>query len=423
MRKENVKEFSWVLLSPIISITGSLVLVRLLTEHLNPSEYGLLALGMTITQLINQVVMGGLVNGISRYYSVAVEYNDVKNYIKAIRKLVFIAAMVVMSIGVIIVVVLIYLELKEWFWLAIAALLFSIVSGYNSALNGIQSAARQRSVVTLHSALDSFLKIGMMFLAFNYIGVSSASVVIAYMASMLIVCVSQSFFIKKIINKEQESIKINKINNWEEKIWAFGVPFTSWGIFTWLQLSSDRWALQTFGVTSDVGKYTVLYQLGYMPITIATGIVMSFLGPILYQYSGDATDNSRNKKTNRIAWNLSLLSIVLAILGFLITAVINEEIVAIFVAEEYRDCSKYLQWIVLAGGLFSAGQILALKLMSDMKPQLMTKAKIITAIIGCTLNVIGTIAAGMQGVIIAQLIFASVYLIWMMLLAKSKETK
>jgi O-antigen/teichoic acid export membrane protein len=159
-----------------------------------------------------------------------------------------------------------------------------------------------------------------------------------------------------------------------------------------------------------------------MPITIATGMAMTFLGPILYQYAGDATDNSRNKKTNRIAWRLSFLSVALAILGFLITALIHEEVFTIFVAEEFRDCSKYLPWIVLAGGLFASGQMLALKLMSDMKPEIMTKAKIITAIIGFTLNLVGAIVAGMQGVIIAQLIFASVYLIWMMLLANSSAT-
>ena len=58
------KEGSWILSGQISSVIGSLVLVRVLTEYLEPSEYGYLALGLTFASLVNQLVMVGLIAGI-----------------------------------------------------------------------------------------------------------------------------------------------------------------------------------------------------------------------------------------------------------------------------------------------------------------------------------------------------------------------
>ena len=62
---------------------SALVLVRVLTEFLDPVQYGEVALGLTLTGLVNQVVMGGLGNGISRFYTIAAEKNAFGDYLAA----------------------------------------------------------------------------------------------------------------------------------------------------------------------------------------------------------------------------------------------------------------------------------------------------------------------------------------------------
>jgi len=63
----------WILGGQVAAVIGALVLVRVLTEYLEPEQYGQLTLGLTIAALVNQVVMGGLTAGISRFYSIAAE--------------------------------------------------------------------------------------------------------------------------------------------------------------------------------------------------------------------------------------------------------------------------------------------------------------------------------------------------------------
>ena len=61
------REGSWVILGQIASVAGALALVRVLTTYLDPVQFGELALGLTISGLVNQVVMGGISAGIGRF--------------------------------------------------------------------------------------------------------------------------------------------------------------------------------------------------------------------------------------------------------------------------------------------------------------------------------------------------------------------
>ena len=77
--------------------------------------------------------------------------------------------------------------------------------------------------------------------------------------------------------------------------------------------------------------------------------------------------------------------------------------------------------MVRAGGLFAAGQMLALRLMSDMQTSLMTSAKIWTALLGLVLNLYGASVAGARGVVFSLVFVSGVYLMWMLFLAKDYQ--
>ena len=139
------KEGWWIVLGQIVTVMGMLALVRVLTEYLSPDEYGQLTLGLTIAGLVNQVVMGGINNGIGRYYSISAEKGDLWGYLRASGQLLGYATIVVVIISVVLLSSLFVTNYSHWIGLAIAVLVFSILSGYNSALSGVQNAARQRA--------------------------------------------------------------------------------------------------------------------------------------------------------------------------------------------------------------------------------------------------------------------------------------
>lgn len=414
--KRLAKEGGWIVIGQVAAVAGALVLVRVLTEHLAPAQYGQLALGLTVAGLVNQIVMGGIGAGISRFYSIAAEKEDLGGYLQATRYLLAYATAAVLAIGMILVASLYWLGYSQWIGLAAAALVLSVLSGYSSALSGIQNAARQRAIVALHGGLDAWLKILLAVGVVLWLGTSSTAVVIGYACSSLLVTVSQFIFLRRSI--AQQHTPIPNRQQWMPQIWAYSLPFTTWGAFTWMQQVSDRWALQVFAPTSDVGQYAVLFQLGFTPIALITGMAVSFLGPILYQRSGDATDHVRNTNVHRLGWRMTHLSLIVTLLGFTITFAAHERLFDLLVSSEYRESSHLLPWVVLAGGMFAAGQMLALKLMSEMKPSAMTGAKIITALIGVLFNVIGAALGGMQGVVASLVVFSGIYFVWMTMLGR-----
>jgi O-antigen/teichoic acid export membrane protein len=413
------KEGGWIVAGQVITVLGALVLVRVLTEYLQPAEYGQLALALTISGLVNQVATGGIGNGISRFYSIAAEKGDLWGYLRASRRLMGYATLVVVAFGLVLTAALIAAGQLQWVGLTAAVLALSILSGFNSSLSGIQNAARQRPIVALHSGMNAWLKIGFAAGLMLWLGASSTAVVIGYILSALLVTTSQFFFLKRLLRRRQ-GVKISGSGkeDWARQMWLFSWPFSTWGIFTWIQQASDRWALETFAGVQDVGQYVAVFQLGYAPIGMVTGLMLALLAPILYQRSGNATDPVRNASVRRIVWVTTQSSLAITGLGFGFTWLFHDWLFQWLVAEPFRNVSHYLPWVVLAGGLFAAGQTLSLKMISDMRSKALLHAKIGTAIVGVGVNFLGAFWLGLTGVVMGLVIFSTVYLLWIIYLSK-----
>ncbi len=154
-------EGGWILAGQIASVVGALVLVRVLTEHLTPAQYGELALGLTLAALVNQVVTGALSNGIVRFFAPALEAADLARYLRASVRLVILASLIILIFASVLFVVFAATGQIKWLGLAGSALALSVLSGFNGILSGIQNAARQRATVALHDGLDAWLKLAL----------------------------------------------------------------------------------------------------------------------------------------------------------------------------------------------------------------------------------------------------------------------
>ncbi len=51
-----------------------------------------------------------------------------------------------------------FADMSQWVAIASAGLMFSVLSGWNSVLNGIQNAARQRVVVAFHQGVEPWAR-------------------------------------------------------------------------------------------------------------------------------------------------------------------------------------------------------------------------------------------------------------------------
>jgi O-antigen/teichoic acid export membrane protein len=406
----------WVIIGQVVSILGSLVSIRILTGLLQPSEYGSLTLGITFATLVNQVILGPLAEGVVRFYAAAAEVNQLESYFIAVKQLLLKAYNVVLITLIAIVLSLVFTGNLDWISITIVAFLFAGINGTNFILNGIQNAARQRLVVAFHQGLDSWLRFFIAALLIHYFSKTGTMGMLGYAIGALMVCISQllNFF------KSHQHLKFTEyfsLSAWGQKIWDYSLPFASFGLFTWGQFVSDRWALELFSNRQNVGMYAVVFQLGYYPISISTGMILQFLMPILFRRVGDASDTQRNAKNQHLIWRLSGLALGFTGVVFVFTWLFNVQVFYVFAAPEYRTLSHLLPWMVLSGGLYASGQTISLSLLSQIKTDKMVAVKIFTAILGIILNFLGAYWQGVVGVVYANVVFSGAYFIWIGALA------
>jgi O-antigen/teichoic acid export membrane protein len=135
-------------------VVGSIVSIRVLTEQLTPTSYGVLSLGMSIATLVNQTILGPLSGGITRFYAPAREQGQILEYYKASRNLAIYSTGIIFILSSFVVAIISMMGYGSWAKMAGVAFLFAIFSGYNAILSGVQSAARKRAIVAFHQGSD-----------------------------------------------------------------------------------------------------------------------------------------------------------------------------------------------------------------------------------------------------------------------------
>lgn len=409
------REGFWIAIGQAGVVIGSLLGVRILTGLLPPAEYGELALGLTVATFVGQVLFGPLGNGATRFYALACERGQLGDYVAALRRLILLGTGAVLLAGILAVSGLAAIGRLRLSTIVGVAVVFAILSGYNSSLNGVQNAARQRAVVALHQGLEAWAKFLVAAGLIVLLGAMSSVVLIGYSVAVLIVLWSQYLFFRRAVLAGTTSLGDASV--WRRKIWDYSWPFASWGLFTWAQLASDRWSLEFFSTTRDVGLYAVLFRLGYYPMQMASGMALQFLAPIFYQRAGDGRDSRKNADVSRLCRRLTVLILIVTITGVVLTSFFHNEIFETLAGKRYASASGLLPWVLASGGIFAAGQAIALDQLSKLRTRAIAPIKIATAVVGVVLNFVGAYFLGLVGVVLAGVAFSVFYFSWMVLSA------
>ena len=415
------KESSIILFGQIFSISCSLILVKLLSSNLTPSQFGDYTLALAIGGLVCQVAFSNSLPGISRYFLLSLERKDFNVFLKKSIILMFKSSFVSIIFGFFVALYFIFFGNSKEVLLISIAIIFLILSNFNVMFIEFQHMIRNRKIAIFHGALDSTLKLFFIFILFNFFTKNSFVVLFSLMLSMTIVLFFHISFIKKFISC-QESIE-SVPTNWKKNIRTYSSPFLLINLFSGLQAGIDRWSLDYFATRSEVGLLAPLTQLGYTPLLMISGLTTTLFGPILFKKSGDGTSKKRNLEVGKFTNIFAAISMLIILLIFIFTLLFHDLIFKVFVNENYFSVSYLLPWMVLSGGFFSISQMFSLKLMSDLDTKSLKKPKIITSILAVLLSILGAYIAGIKGVVFCSLIFSTILLFWMTILSNKSFYK
>lgn len=411
------REFILITIGQVATVTGMMAGVKVLTKALPPESYGRFALGLSVAAIANALLLTPISSAATRFFAAASDKHELKSYFRAVTTLTAKASLITVAMAFIVFLSAAYMAPDSWSALIVSATFYSVVLGTSSVLSGIQTAARQRALVAIHTGLSSWGKFCLAKFFVVYFGSTGTVALWAYGLVGLITNLSQYVFFRKAL---QGTILKDDTNNnpkkWEKRLFSYGWPFATWGLLEAANLSSGRWALQFFSSTHDVGYFAVLYQLGFYPLNVLCGLIAQLIAPILFKIAGSAENEAKLIKVNTLAMYLTLGGVGLTLFIAFLAYIASNQVFIWLVDPAYASVSYLLPWMTIGGGFFAVAQIAALGPLCQSSSHSMMKPKIASSIIGIVASMVGGYYYGIEGVVGASIISSTIYLFWMLLI-------
>jgi O-antigen/teichoic acid export membrane protein len=372
------------------------------------------------------MILSPLGSAVLRFYAPANEGRQLILFWRAVQRLLVQSTFLVAAVALLSLLLAMALGQTTWISVLVVTFIYSLVSGYIGVLNGIQNGARQRVVVAWHDGLGTWLRYLTAVLLIWVFAPTNLVALVGFTLASCAVLASQWYFFRSRILRTaatQDGGDAATEQQWRASMLSYAWPFVIWGLFTWLQASSDRWVLEYFGSTEQVGLYAALYQLSVYPVMLLTALFTQLIAPILFNIAGDGSDAARQEQARWFVVRCTLLVVAVTVLGAVAGWFFHSWLFSVLVAPEYRSVSSYMPWMILGGGAFAAGQVAALNLLIGNRSDKLIAPKVTTAIAGVLLNIAGGYYWGLSGVVAGGVAFSLLWLTWMMVeLLKSNRT-
>lgn len=415
------REALWTAVGQGLAILGSLALIRISTSYLTSAEYGFLALGLTVSTLYSQVVIGGVSASVGRYYSIFLARDDLESYLRGVVALVKYSSLSVFIFAVAIGIFLPIAGYQKWAPLMVGICIFSLLTGINSSIISILTAARFRLSLAVNAALEIVLKVCfVLFFLFTF-GPKAESIIGGYCISSFVLLIFLWSLLNKKIILERFNKKIFQRLRLNAEMWSFMWPFLIMGIAAWGQLASSRWVLEFYATTSDVGLFQALVQIA-APIQVLSSVLIVFIAPIYFSLSSDAGAHSNKSLIRAATFRIAAVGFCLISALFIMVELFHQEIFSILVNRNFSMDSKFLPLMIASSGILGISQIFCTQLYSELRVKEVMYAGISSGIIGIILNIQFGIKYGLPGIVWAQCIFALVNFLWLLSLIISKRS-
>ena len=414
-------EAIWVFVGQAGTAAAGLFGIKLLTHVLDPSEFGRLALANTIVALIGTNIFGPLGQGIMRFWAVAKDRGNLDVFYTVSNRYARYAIYIVLLLTIISTPFLL-LKGANWAVLLTLSLVVGAVTGWLGLRISVFTAARKRKQIALLNIGNAFLRpVIAAFLIILLASNASWALVGYFLAVCIVLLIAERLYRHAVSETASSTIDPDKgasiSKGLSKEILSFSWPFLVWGIFGWVYMSSDRWALQTFYGAEVVGAFAVVSQLAVYPLIFGSGFLSTLFTPIAFQRVGDLTNRhniiSANKLLGVMTGVYTLGAIILISLFFLF----HHSLVLLISNTQYAKFSFLLPWLTAAWGLFYLGQVLSAFGMLANNSKIYIMPKLVSAVVAGVSTFYLASRIGPTGVVLGLATAGFVYALWCTIIA------
>lgn len=316
------------------------------TRIFPPDEYGIYSLATAIVIPLITVIIEWAGQPIGRFYAEFVEKNRAELYFTVVKKLVKIVTIIAGSIGLLSIIVS-YFFFNKFILVILGLAIYLLFNSLTLLLSPILPSSME---VKTYRRLEVFRNMFRLGIAIFMILSLGEHIVFLIWADAIAAVVFLFPLYKKInlllttglLSEKNSEIEISKVLS---RFTSYGLPMMLWFLFSQLLNVGDRFVIQYYYDSYEVGVYSANYQLisGFSSILSAPITLAAF--PIIYKLW--ANEESKIEKIRETMQNMTYVFSILAIGVIGGTYLVSKPFVTIALGAEYIQGYKILPPVVL----------------------------------------------------------------------------
>lgn len=338
----------------MVLLVVNLLLLKVLTQELTVSDYGFYALCLTIVLFVRQVIYDPFSMVIAKEASInsshgeksLIEYLVLKYTVDRFSLSIIIAASLLFFVGYL------FCGVNNYTVALLICSLYLLSNGAQGVYINVFNATRKRKVAALLSMVDSLIKFLMVIFFLRFVGNDANNVLSSIAAGAVATFYVMRFYIGNKIIKTK--IPTAKIKNLHSKYLLLSMPILLPTILNALRSVGDRWILTALIGLNELAAYSVLLQIGYLPIILILGVFQTYIGPSIYELC--ESKDVKNLKSFLV--KIIIMTIVLSVFSGVFAYIFSDIIFKIFVGQRYNHYSVFLPIFALAASIAAGAAIM-----------------------------------------------------------------
>jgi O-antigen/teichoic acid export membrane protein len=353
LKRQLMSDGFWVTTAQLASAVGALGTVRILTELLTPSTFGLLALGLGVITFAQGMLCTPILQALLRYYPDSRERSHTAALCKTTKQILVRRGFYSVVLGITAACVA-YLFFDVPFWSPVLLSVFLPVEMWRSYEVTLFNPTRRQKPFAAVMMLDAGLRPTLAWIFVRITGLEVEAVLAAFITSSVVTAtVSRMSFLKEH-DCQEPGIERATI---ERRIQAFSLPILPLAIIGWCNGTLDRYVIAGILGSGQVGLYAAAYGLVSRPFLMIGQVLEQTIRPSYYE----ATSRNDSQTSAKYFQLWVLLASITAVAGFLFIYSFAESIARIFLSEMFWQSAHIMPWIALAYGIIGVVQALEIR--------------------------------------------------------------
>lgn len=338
----------------MVLLVVNLLLLKVLTQELSVPDYGFYALCLTIVLFVRQVIYDPFSMVIAKEASInsshgeksLIEFLVLKYAVDRFSLSVIIASPLLFFVGYL------FWGINNYTVGILICSLYLLANGAQGIYINLFNVTKKRKVAAILLILDSLIKFLAVIFFLQFFDNSAHNV----LSSIAVGAIATFLVMRFYIGNKTIKIKIPvaKIKNLHSKYLLLSIPILLPTILNALKSVGDRWILTALIGLDELAAYSVLLQIGYLPIILILGVFQTYIAPRIYEMC--EIKDAQNLKDFLI--KIIFVTVVLSVIVGFFTYIFSDIIFKTFVGQKYNHYSMFLPIFALAASISAGGAIM-----------------------------------------------------------------